>query len=524
MPLLHIRSATLGSILPALLIGCGPRTRSEQAQSRHGPIASCESLGSLRLPDVRITEAVSLAADAKDNPTHAAHCRVSGVIGREIKFQALLPLDWNRRFLQGGGGGFVGSVAVPTADVARGYATGGTDTGHESSPVDATWARDEVERQVNYGHLAVHRTAETIKAVIRAFYGSDPEKSYFSGCSNGGRQALMEAQRYPDDFDGIVAGAPAFNFTTIAASFLRNIKAAFPAGPERSVVRPEALRLLEAKVLAACDAKDGVTDGTMEDPRDCGFRLSTISTCTAGRPGPDCLTGAEKATLETIGQPFEAGGARYPGQPAGGEGLGGGWADWITGGGGMMKALGNAAPPSAQFAFGTEIFKNFVFGDSAWDSRTYSLANARRDTRLVASYLDADNPDLSRFAARGGKLLLWHGWSDAALNALATIDYLDRAHAATPNFDQQIRLFLLPGVLHCSGGTGPDQVDWTKVIDDWVGQNKAPDRVVAATLDSTGKPTRTRPLCAYPARAVYSGKGSTDDEASFACKASDAGG
>jgi feruloyl esterase len=483
---------------------------------------TCESLSSLKLPDVRITEAATVAA----RPTakigaRVAHCRVAGIIGREIRFQILLPVEWNRRFLMGGGGGFVGSVAVPTEEVNAGYATAGTDTGHQGSPLQAGWALGHLERQVNYGHAAVHRTAEVAKAVIRAHYDADAERSYFSGCSNGGRQALMEAQRYPEDFDGIVAGAPAFDFTNIAAAFIRNIKAAFPNQSQLSpLVTPDLLKLVERKILEACDGRDGVTDGVMEDPRDCRFDLTTISACPAGKPGPTCLTRAQRTVIQAIYSPTQDRAGRiYPGQPFGGEGLNGGWMDWITGGGALARSVGGGSTvPSAQWAFGTEFFKNFVFQDSTWDYTKYDLANVRRDTRVARTVLNADDPDLTPFTRRGGKLIIWHGWSDAALNAVSTIEFAERIGAKTANASNHVRLFLMPGVLHCAGGTGPDRVDWVKAVSTWVEKGEAPERLTASLLDDEGKPRRTRPLCAYPARAVYQGKGSSDEEASFDCR------
>ncbi len=485
-------------------------------------VATCESLTALRLPDVRITESVAVAArpDAKIG-ARVAHCRVTGVIGREIRFLVLLPVDWNRRFLMGGGGGFAGSVAAPTEDLNAGYATAGTDTGHQGSPNQAGWALGNLERQVNYGHLGVHRAAEAAKAVIRAHYGVDPERSYFTGCSNGGRQALMEAQRYPTDFDGIVAGAPSFDFTNIAAAFVRNIKAAFPNASQLSpLVTPEILKLVEAKVLEACDAGDGVVDGVMEDPRDCRFDVGAIAACPGDQAGSSCLTQAQRAVVEAIYSATEDHAGRiYPGQLFGGEGQNGGWMDWITGGGVMTRAAGGASVPSAQWAFGTEFFKYIVFQDSTWDYTKYDLANARRDTRVVRTFLNAEDLDLSAFTGRGGKLIIWHGWSDPALNALATIDYYQRLGANAPTLRDQVRLFLLPGVLHCAGGTGPDRVDWVTALSTWVERGVAPERLIAAKIGAEGKPTRTRPVCAYPARAVFQGKGSADEETSFACRA-----
>lgn len=514
--------ALMKALAVAVLIG-GDRALVAQTDGpRRSPTNGCESLSALRLPDVRITEAATVAA----RPNAAigikvAHCRVAGVIDREIRFLATLPLEWNGRFLMGGGGGFVGSVAAPTEEVNAGYATAGTDTGHQGSPIQAGWALGNLERQVNYGHVAVHRTAEVVKAVIRAHYGVDAERSFFSGCSNGGRQALMEAQRYPGDFDGIVSGAPAFDFTDIAAGFIKNIKAAFPNRSDLTpLVTPELLKLLEGKVLEACDARDGVTDGIMEDPRDCRFDLSLIAACPGDQPGPGCLTAAQRAVLRSIYSATEDGSGRiYPGQPFGGEGQNGGWQDWITGGGRLTAATGATSVPSAQWAFGTEFFKFFVFQDSTWDYTRYDLANARRDTRVARTVLNAEDLDLSGFTSRGGKLILWHGWSDPALNALATIDYVERLGTRATSLRDQVRLFLLPGVLHCAGGPGPDRVNWVQAISTWVERREAPERLTAAKMGSEGKPTRTRPVCAYPARAVYQGKGSTEEEASFACRA-----
>src|SRR5260221_2269318 len=304
--------------------------RPSAAQDRPGggiKSAGCSAMSGLRLPDVRITEAVAVAADAPaGGKIQRAHCNVSGVIGREIRFEALLPDDWNQRFFMGGGGGFVGAIANAAASsVNAGFATAGTDTGHQGSGIQAGWALNDLERQLNFGHLAVHRTAAVAKAVVRAYYGSDATRSYFFGCSRGGGQALMEAQRYPDDFDGIVSGAPALDWPGIAAAFVKNSQAAFPdpATLSRSVITRDNLKLLESRILAACDARDGVKDGVMEDPRDCAFKVGDIPGCADDRPGPECLTRAERAAIERIYAPtVNQEGAIYYGQPFGGEGEG----------------------------------------------------------------------------------------------------------------------------------------------------------------------------------------------------------
>jgi len=482
----------------------------------------CPAMGSLRLPDVGITEAVGV--DAGQPPVGSfkkAHCKVAGVIGREIRFEVLLPDDWNQRFFMGGGGGFVGAVVNDAAaSVNAGFATAGTDTGHQGTPLQAGWALDDLERQLNFGHLAVHRTAAVAKAIVRAYYGSDATRSYFFGCSRGGGQALMEAQRYPDDFDGIVAAAPAMDWPGIAAAFVKNSQAAFPdpATLSRSVITRDNLKLLESRILAACDANDGVKDGVMEDPRDCAFKVADIPVCADDRPRPECLTRAQCAAIERIYAPtINQDGAIYYGQPFGGEGEVEGWQNWITGV--NEPLLANAKIPSLQWAFGSEFFKYFVFHDPSWDYSRYDLSTWRRDTRLVATFMNATNPDLAGFKSGGRKLLLWHGWSDPALSALATIGYYQQVEARDPAVRDYFRMFLLPGVLHCGGGPGPDTVDWFTAIADWVERGQAPDRLVATRLDKDGKVTRARALCPYPQRSVYLGTGSTEVAESYACKA-----
>ena len=286
--------------------------------------AECANLTTLQLPDIKITEAAAVPA-AASGPVRAAHCRVNGVIGKEIRFSLLLPDEWNRKFVMGGGGGFVFNVDNQArAVVNAGYATVGTDTGHQAAAVtDASWALNNLERQVNFGYLAVHRTAEAAKAIIRNYYGAAAARSYFSGCSNGGRQAMMEAQRFPDDFDGIVAGAPAYNFTAIGAQFIKDIRAAFP--DPRNITEPipnATLKAVEAQVVEKCDAIDGVKDGLVDDPRACKVDVASVTG----------LTDAQRALLKTIyAETTNKDGVIYPAQPIGGEGETGGWSLWILG-------------------------------------------------------------------------------------------------------------------------------------------------------------------------------------------------
>jgi hypothetical protein len=483
----------------------------------------CAAVGSIRLPDVTITGAEAKApAPADKGRVKVPHCKVTGVIGTEIRFDVLLPDTWNRRFAMGGAGGFVGRVENQVVDVVnRGYATAGTDTGHQADGLQAGWALDHLERQVNYGYLAVHRTAEVAKAILRAYYGTDSAYDYFLGCSNGGRQALMEAQRYPADFDGIVSGAPAYDFTRIAASFVTHAKATFPdpGNLKTSTVSPSDLALVAAAAIEQCDAADGVKDTVIDQPTSCQVSLDRVKACPNDVAAADCVTAPSRAALSRIYAPIVGpSGEIYPGQPVGGEADPGGWQAWITGVDQRLSAGTGGRVPSLRHGFGTEFFKYFVFGDASWDYRRFEVTTWAKDTRVAATVLNADSVDLAAFKQRKGKLLLWHGWADPALNALSTINYYERLKAADPQAPDFARLFLMPGVLHCVGGSGPDSVEWIDAIAAWTEKGTAPDRLIASKRGADGAPTRTRPLCPHPQRAVYNGTGSTDDEANFTCK------
>jgi len=491
---------------------------SQTAAAQDGAAAKCPALASLELPDVKVATAVPVAAPTV-GPIKVAHCRVDGSVGKDIRFSLLLPDQWNGKFFMGGGGGFVGSVQNQSVGVLNsGYATVGTDTGHQASGTQANWAMNEMERQLNYGHVGVHRVAEVSKAIIREYYGSKPTRSYFGGCSNGGRQAMMSAQRYPNDFDGIVAGAPAMDFMGIGAQFIKDSQAQYPdpKNLEQPLLPPATLKLVGAKVLEACDRIDGVKDDVMEDPRACKFDVGSLPACPGDQAGEQCVTKAQVAALRKIYAPTDANGETiFSGQPFGGETDAAGWQAWIAGVNPQLIASQRA--PSLRYAFGTEMFKYFIYGDPQWDYSQYDLARWKKDSARPGSYLNATDPNLDAFKSRGGKLIIWHGWADAGLSALATVKYYEQVQARDPAAKDYARLFLLPGVLHCAGGAGPDTVDWPAAITEWVENGKAPDRVIASKL-AAGKATRTRPLCPYPQRAVYSGKGSTDDAAQFACK------
>ncbi len=467
---------------------------------------SIEELRQVHLPEVIIESVTQVNPDAQNKPDATSYAQVKGIIGEHIRFELLLPQTWNERFVMGGGGGFVGTVQNSARDsVNKGYATVGTDTGHQAKTgYLAGWALDNIEAKVNFGYLAVHRTTEVAKALIRSYYRSEPTHCYFLGCSRGGGQAMMEAQRYPKDFDGIVAGAPAFNWPGLAATSVTIAKALYPdpAHLDSTVVTKEALRKLQAGILEQCDAQDGLKDGVIQNPASAHFDLSKV---------PD-LTDEQRKAIAVIYQGARnSRGAIYPGFAPVAECDPDQWIAWITG---PVPAFAKDHVPDLTFAFSTQIFKYLVFNDPDWNYATYDFSNFERDTRLAASFLNATNSDLSDFKARNGKLILWHGWADPALPAEGTIDYYRQVQAHDGKAGDFCRLFMVPGCLHCGGGPGAADVDWLSVIVDWVEHGKVPDRLIASKKQN-GKVVMTRPLYPYPEDATFKGTGDTNSADSF---------
>lgn len=508
-------------ILVAAMVMAVPSTADER---------NCAELLELRLPDIRIESAAPSQGEegeteklpegvARRSPRASVpHCRITGVIGTEIRFEVLLPDRWNGKFLMGGGGGFVGSLGYQGRfSVNRGYATAATDTGHRGDGIRAEWAYGQSERRVNYGYLGVHRTTEAAKAIVAAYYGQPAKFSYFYGCSNGGRQAMMSAQRFPDDFDGIVAGAPAHDFSGVLAAFAYNMQRVFPdpTNLTEPVITAQNRQLLETEILRRCDAQDGIEDGFLNDPRDCDFKFSDIPLCQGPEGADHCLTvGQREAIAAVYGGPRNSEGQIYPGLPFGGESAVGGWQGWITGPSRrIMDAYGE---PSSQFGFATQGFKYLVFQNPDFDYSRYDFDDFDRDAKHLDGFLNATNPDLSGLKESGGKLLLWHGWSDAALTAHGSIDYFEEAERLDPSVRDYFRFYLMPGVLHCAGGPGPDRVDWLDAMERWVENGEPPNDLTAVRVED-GKATLTRPLCVYPERAEYVG-GDAASRASFACR------
>ena len=459
-------------------------------------------------------------------------CRVQGVLtpsaDSHIEFEVWLPASgWNGKYLGVGNGGFAGSIGYTALAeaVANGYVASSTDTGHQAGGIDGAWALAHHEKMVDYGYRAIHETAEKTKAIVAAYYGGAPKRSYFASCSNGGRQALMEAQRYPADYDGIIAGAPANYFTHIAAGFVWNQQALDGPG----YIPVAKLKLIEGAALASCDAKDGVTDGVIDDPTKCHFDPSTL--LCKGEASDACLTEPQVAALKKIyeGPKTSKGQQLYPGFEPGGETGFGGWGAWIT---------GFSAGKSAEMAFANGFFADMTFQDKAWDFLKMNFDSDMKiaDDKMAQMY-NATDPNLKAFKDRGGKLLLYHGWSDAALPPTNTIHYYESVvkKMGRKQADQFIELFMVPGMQHCGGGPGPNDFgamspapatpdhSMVHALEQWVEQGAAPAKIIATRYKTEGNPSsgaaRTRPLCPYPTFAKYSGSGSTDDATNFSCVA-----
>ncbi len=469
--------------------------------------ANCQTLLDLAYPEVRIYHAESLSEPAP-------HCKARGLIGGKINFSIWLPEKWNGRFVMGGAGGFVRPEDnqalrfIGDRVLEEGYATASTDTGHQSDGLNNDWGLNDYEAIVNYAYLGMHRAVVASKTLIADHYGKPSEKSFFVGCSNGGRQALHEAQRYPDDFDGIVAGAPALNFSGVTAAFLDVTQRMFPDPYDLSaaLVTPQDRRLLRDRLLAACDEKDGLADQILHDPSACDFDAGTL-TCEAGVE-EDCLSADKVAAIQAVyAGPRNSTGSVFFGFPFGAEDVeANGWGSWLTGG-------AETGSPNAAYSFGVGILRNFVAHDPNWTYTQLDWDALPDQIRPVGHLLDANDPDLSEFRAQGGKLLMFHGWADVALSGHMSTDYVERVYAFDESARDDVRLFMMPGVLHCSGGAGPSVVDWLDVLENWHDTGQTPSELAATYPSKPG----SRKVCAWPRQGIFQG-GNPDSAADYLCR------
>ncbi|MBV9743306.1 MAG: tannase/feruloyl esterase family alpha/beta hydrolase, partial [Acidobacteriia bacterium] len=422
----------------------------------------CEALTNLTLPGVTISKATRVAAGKFTPPGEneavevPPFCRVEGVIAPEVKFENWMPAQWNRKLMVVGNGGLAGSINYRQMlePLRRGYAASSTDTGHEGRSNEASWALGHMQRVIDFAHRSIHVTSQADKALMEAFYGGRPEHSYFNGCSQGGQEALMSAQRYPKDFDGIIAGDPA-NFWT--HNQVSHVWAVLETRGD-SYIPASKVPLLATAVNNACDALDGITDGILNDPRRCHFDPNTLL-CKAG-DAPDCLTPSQ---AQAVKQLYEGPGEKiYPGLLPGGEAGPGGWSNWITGA--KQGASGHAN-------LGLPFFRYIVFEDADWDPRSFKFETTPgfdNDVQFLddklASIFNATDPDLSAFRDAGGKLIQYHGWSDPDITPLNSINYYESVQKATPGAGEFYRLFLVPGMQHCGGGPGPSRFDMISAL------------------------------------------------------------
>jgi feruloyl esterase len=486
---------------------------------------SCESLTSLKLPHTTITLAQMVGPGAFTPPTPTggpptdaqafrdlpAFCRVAATLkpstDSDIKIEVWMPASgWNAKFMGVGNGGFSGAVAYGglAAALGRGYAVASTDTGHQSSVADASWALGHPEKQIDFGYRAVHEMTLRAKTIVAAFYSATPRYAYWNGCSSGGKQGLKEAQRFPDDYDGIIAGAPANNWTHLSAQILWVAQAA--RAEPADVIPQVKYGLIHHAVLAQCDALDGVKDGILEDPRRCPFNPDVLQ-C-KGEDAESCLTVPQVAALTRAyaqARNPRTGEEIYPGLSIGSE-------------------LGWARLPQP-FGIAETHYKYIVAKDPAWDFRAFNLDSdvAKADAiDLAGGQFRAVDPDLTAFKKRGGKLLQYHGWNDQQISPQNSINYYETvvrrlgSARATEDF---YRLFMVPGMRHCRGGDegATDQFDAVSALEHWVERHVAPNLITASHI-TNGVVERTRPLCPYPQAAVYKGRGSTDDAESFVCQ------
>jgi feruloyl esterase len=478
------------------------------------PKAACASLRALTSYDLSVIGATVIPA-ASGVPEH---CRVSVMVQPEINIEVNLPADWNGRFYMFGNGGLAGEPFDTPARVQNraqglkaGFAPAATDTGHTAAEPIGTFAQNR-QKLLDFAFRSLHVTAETGKLLVRAYYGDSPAKSYFDGCSQGGRQALILAQRFPADFDGILAGAPALDYVGSQVA-----RAYWLQGLAASPIAPSKLKLVADSVYAKCDAKDGLKDGLIDDPRRCDFHpAQDLPRCAEGINSANCFRPGEIASIERIyGDVMNQGRRFFPGWPAGAE---------VAGANGQSGWIGEAlnAPdgqPGAWQRYTDPFLRFMAFPEKDPASSLAGFDIDRDPQRLSAlrQILDATDPDLSAFRQRNGKLLMYFGWADPQLNPLMGVEYYEKVtERMGPSTSDFARLFMVPGMFHCGGGVGTDIFDAATPLLNWVETGKVPDRIAASRVVDS-QVVRTRPLCPYPQVARYKGAGSIDDAASFSC-------
>lgn len=495
--------------------------------------SSCEQLKSLSIPDATLTTVERVAAGpyhapaqnadgggvARGGPARGgrgggpaqpalilpAYCRAAATLkpspDSDIRMEVWMPVseNWNGKIEVVGNGGWAGviSYAAMAQALKEGYASASTDTGHEGG--NGMFALGHPEKIVDFGYRAVHETVVKSKAIMAAYYGKGPKYSYWNGCSTGGRQALVEVTRYPEDFDGVVAGAPANPHLHLHASSVE--RAIEEIHDPQGALSQAKVEMLHKAVMAQCDARDGLRDGLIGDPRKCNFDPSVLL-CKSG-DADDCLTAPQVELVKIVYSDIKT----KKGDIV--------WTGFQPGGELQYASLRNIP---TQPGGGLDSIRILGYQNADWDWRTFDLDRDLAQTDEKAGFIDAHTYDLSPFKAHGGKLLLYHGWADQAIPPGNTINFYNGVLAKMgPKQDDWMKLYMVPGMMHCAGGDGPDQFNKMGVIERWRESGATPKEIIASHV-SGGTVDRTRPLCPYPQVAVYKGAGSANDAASFACK------
>jgi feruloyl esterase len=465
---------------------------------------ACTTLAGKTIPGIASMTAVTVFATAA-TPTY---CKVNGTIAPKLNFELRLPDTWNGKVHYGGGGGYNGAIPAlfgPTfAALKKGYATVSSDSGHHASPYDASFALNDPQAAQLFGSLSVPTVMAAVKELIRTAYGVASERSYFEGCSNGGREGLMSAQRNPDLFDGVIARAPAYNWTALMGAFDRNAKALAAPGGQLSTAKVQSVA---KSVRDACDGLDGAVDGVVSNPKACAAVFNPASLrCTGGvDTGDTCLSDAQlgfvsswTTTAQFAGSPtFRNAGWNLTGN----EDDAAAWDSWETGAGNFRAAQ--------QYLFADTTVKNYLARNPAVDSTHYVPYDQNQPAmQAMAALNDATATDLRPFNNRGGKLILWHGGNDAALSVNATAEYYGAVETAVGGqaiADTFVRFYVAPGANHCSGGPGADDTDLLEALDAWVTRGTAPETLIAEKLTTRGAFVLSRPLCRYPEYPRYTG-------------------
>jgi feruloyl esterase len=482
--------------------------------------AACESLTGLTLKNGKIDTAQTVAAGSFTQPGRGAprgagantfaalpaFCRVTASLtpssDSDIKTEIWLPAaNWNGKFQAVGNGGWAGTIPYPAiaAALAQGYAAAGSDGGHTGNNAD--FALGHPEKVIDLAYRSVHEVTVQAKVLINAVYGVGAKLSYYTGCSQGGRQGLAAAQKYPEDFDGIVAGAAAWN--QMRAHGARVALNLIVNKTVDSVIPPQKYPMIHNAVLNACDTSDGLKDGVIENPTQCRFDYASL--LCKDSDGPACLTKGQVESAKAMTSPLrdpKTGATLFEGHLVPGSELG-----WAT--------LGGPQPLS----FALSGMRNITFGNPNWD---YHAMNISTDVDLAdksdKGIMFSGDPDLRSFFNRGGKLFLYHGWSDAQINPLNSVIYYENVlkTVGREKAANSIALFMVPGMGHCQGGEGADTFDKVRTLEDWVERGQKPQRIIASH-STGGQVDKTRPLCPYGQVAKYSGTGSANDAANFSC-------